>query len=77
MTLTVHSPEQVLPLAGTFDVRFVHAPAHAHRAFGPTKRPIDILQENMGHADFKTTAGYYQGELSRRAAVVRAVFDAI
>ena len=36
---------------------------------------IDILQENMGHADSKTTAGYYQGELSRRAAAVRAVFD--
>ena len=38
---------------------------------------IDILQENMGHAASKTTAGYYQGELSRRAAAVRAVFDAV
>ena len=41
---------------------------------GRTGGAIDILQENLGHSDSKTTAGYYQGELSRRAGAMRVVF---
>lgn len=67
--LPLNTQERVLRatlhwLRHTHAVRFVEAGG-----------AIDILQENMGHTDSKTTAGYYQGELSRRAEAMRVVFS--
>ena len=53
----------------------LHWLRHTHAVrFVEAGGAIDILQENMGHSDSKTTAGYYQGELSRRAGAMRVVF---
>ncbi|WP_369794734.1 tyrosine-type recombinase/integrase [Polaromonas sp. JS666] len=53
----------------------LHWLRHTHAVrFVEAGGAIDILQENLGHADAKTTAVYYQGELSRRAAAVEAAF---
>lgn len=56
----------------------LHWLRHTHAVrFVEAGGAIDILQENLGHTDSKTTAGYYQGELSRRAEAMRAAFDVV
>ena len=62
VALTVHSPVQVLPLAGNFDIGFVQPPTHAHRAFAPAKRCGEHGQDFDGPA-------VHAGAIDRHAAL--------
>ena len=54
----------------------LHSLRHTHSIrFVEAGGPVDILQQNLGHTDLKTTAGYYHGELTRRADMIRSVFQ--
>jgi len=46
---------------------------HATRAV-ERQVPPDVLQANLGHADPRTTAGYYQAQEGRRAEALERVF---
>jgi len=46
---------------------------HATR-FAEGQGPADVLQENLGHSDPRTTARYYRAQVRRRAAEVERVF---
>lgn len=46
---------------------------HATRA-AEAKVPPDVLQENMGHSDPRTTARYYRAQLARRQAAMEKAF---
>lgn len=48
---------------------------HATR-FAEGQGPADVLQENLGHSDPRTTARYYRAQVRRRAAEVERVFGA-
>ncbi|MDM0030493.1 site-specific integrase [Variovorax saccharolyticus] len=46
---------------------------HATRA-AEVRVPPDVLQANLGHADPRTTAGYYKAQLDRRSAEMERVY---
>lgn len=46
---------------------------HATRA-AEARVPLDVLQANLGHADPRTTAGYYRAQERRRADQMEQVF---
>ena len=48
---------------------------HATR-FAEKEGPADVLQENLGHSDPRTTARYYRAQVRRRAAEVERIFSA-
>lgn len=50
-------------------LRHTHATRAAERAV-----PIDVLQENLGQADPRTTARYYRAQMKRRAQVMEQAF---
>jgi len=53
----------------------LHSLRHTHATrFAEANQPVTVLQANLGHADSRTTSGYYQHELSERASVVESVF---
>ena len=57
--------------ASTHWLRHTHATRAAERGIG-----ADVLQANLGHADPRTTAGYFKSQLDRRAAEMERVYGA-
>lgn len=55
--------------AATHWLRHTHATRAAERGVG-----ADVLQANLGHADPRTTAGYFKTQLDRRAAEMERVY---
>jgi integrase len=52
-------------------LRHTHATRAAERNVPP-----DVLQEQLGQADPRTTAGYYRAQIKRRAAAMESAFGA-
>jgi integrase len=50
-------------------LRHTHATRAAERAV-----PADVLQENLGQADPRTTARYYRAQLERRQKAIEKAF---
>lgn len=51
-------------------LRHTHATRAAEREV-----PLDVLQENLGQADPRTTARYYRAQIARRQAAMERAFD--
>lgn len=75
----VHRAVQASDLAPAERERLVRASAHWLRHTHATRAveqgvPLDILQENLGQADPRTTAGYARSQLERRQRAIEQAF---
>lgn len=75
-SLFARAARRLSPESGS---RLVRASAHWLRHTHATRAaernvPPDVLQEQLGQADPRTTAGYYRAQIKRRAAAMESAF---